>query len=148
MAAPRPTERPRPTLLLLAAAAFTLLTLHIRGAAPLDAFQQGLRDILEPLRSVTHPATETLQTAWNRIISKVGVRFDLNLPHVALSRAIGEFSEINADPDGQLMSDAEWQSRKDQFLPTDQDRAFLGSIMAPVTVAGPVSYTHLRAHET
>ena len=73
---------------------------------------------------------------WNRIISKAGVRFDLKLPHVAFSRAIGEFSDINADPDGQLMSNAEWQSHKDQFLPTDQDRAFLGSIMAPVTVAG------------
>jgi|TARA_Y100000294_G_scaffold58939_3_gene55673 rod shape-determining protein MreC len=67
VAAPRPAERPRPTLLLLAAAALTLLTLHIRGAAPLDAFQQGVRDILEPLRTVTDTATDPIQTAWNGI---------------------------------------------------------------------------------
>ena len=89
MAAPRPTERPRPTLLLLAAAAFTLLTLHIRGAAPLDAFQQGLRDILEPLRSVTDTATDPIQAVWNGIFGYEDLRAENERLAVELARLRG-----------------------------------------------------------
>ena len=53
MAAKRPVDRPRPTLLIILAAALTLLTLQFRGLQPLDAFQQGVRDIVEPVRSLS-----------------------------------------------------------------------------------------------
>ena len=97
MAAPRPTERPRPTLLLLAAAAFTLLTLHIRGAAPLDAFQQGLRDILEPLRSVTDTATDPIQAAWNGIFGYEDLRAENERLAVELARLRGRSVTDAAD---------------------------------------------------
>ncbi|MCH2622612.1 MAG: hypothetical protein MKZ66_05160, partial [Acidimicrobiales bacterium] len=67
MAAPRPAERPRHTLLILAAAALTLLTLQFRGIEPLDAFQQGVRDILSPVRSVVEGGTDPVRTVWNGI---------------------------------------------------------------------------------
>ena len=65
MAAPRPTGRSRPTLLLLIAAALTLLTLQFRGVEPLNAFQQGMRDLLDPVRSISEGAARPVRTAWH-----------------------------------------------------------------------------------
>ncbi|HIG24809.1 MAG TPA: rod shape-determining protein MreC [Acidimicrobiia bacterium] len=69
MAAPRPAERPRHTLLIILAAALTLLTLQIRGAQPLDAFQQGVRDIISPVRTLVDRGTDPLQNAWSGIFN-------------------------------------------------------------------------------
>ena len=68
MAAPGPAERSRPTLLILLAAALTLLTLQVRGAEPLDAFQQGIRDIIGPVRTVVDKATDPIQSVWSGIV--------------------------------------------------------------------------------
>ena len=65
MAAPRPTGRSRPTLLLLIAAALTLLTLQFRGVEPLNAFQQGMRDLLDPVRAISEGAARPVRTAWH-----------------------------------------------------------------------------------
>ena len=68
---------------------------------------------------------------WNKVIEKIGIQFQVKLPHVAFHRHIGEFAEINADVDGNILSDADWQKRKDEFLPSDDDRAFIESLMKP-----------------
>src|SRR5262249_55437129 len=49
---------------------------------------------------------------WNRIIEGFGIPFTLKLPHVAFHRKIGEFTKVHADVDGNLLSDAEWEKRK------------------------------------
>ena len=69
MAAPRPAERPRHTLLIILAAALTLLTLQIRGAQPLDALQQGVRDIISPVRTLVDRGTDPLQNVWSGIFN-------------------------------------------------------------------------------
>ena len=68
---------------------------------------------------------------WNRIIEKYGIAHQLKLPHVGFHRHIGEFSKINADLDGQVLSDAEWEKRRGEFLPSDSDRDFIESLMKP-----------------
>ena len=69
MAAPGPAERSRPTLLILLAAALTLLTLQVRGAQPLDAFQQGIRDIIGPVRTIVDKSTDPIQSVWSGIVN-------------------------------------------------------------------------------
>ena len=69
MAAPGPAERSRPTLLILLAAALTLLTLQVRGAEPLDAFQQGIRDIIGPVRTLVDKSTDPIQSVWSGIVN-------------------------------------------------------------------------------
>ena len=45
---------------------------------------------------------------WNKVIEKTGVRFKLKLPHVAFHRGIGEFGNIKASPEGEVLSETEW----------------------------------------
>ncbi|HWP24753.1 MAG TPA: benzoyl-CoA 2,3-epoxidase subunit BoxB, partial [Xanthobacteraceae bacterium] len=68
---------------------------------------------------------------WNKVIEKYGIPFTLRLPHVAFHRKIGEFAGIKADVDGNILSDAEWEKRKDEFLPSADDGAFIESLMQP-----------------
>jgi benzoyl-CoA 2,3-dioxygenase component B len=68
---------------------------------------------------------------WNKVIEKFDIPFKLALPHVAFHRHIGEFASIHADADGEILSDAEWEKRKGEFLPSDADRAFIEGLMQP-----------------
>jgi benzoyl-CoA 2,3-epoxidase subunit B len=68
---------------------------------------------------------------WNRAVAKQGIHFEFKLPHVAFNRRIGEFASIKADPAGNVLSEAEWQKRRDEFLPSDSDRIFIEGLMQP-----------------
>jgi benzoyl-CoA 2,3-dioxygenase component B len=68
---------------------------------------------------------------WNKVIEKFGIPFKLALPHVAFHRHIGEFASIHTDVTGKILSDAEWEKRKGEFLPSNEDRAFIESLMQP-----------------
>jgi benzoyl-CoA 2,3-epoxidase subunit B len=68
---------------------------------------------------------------WNRAVAKLGIRFEFKLPHVAFHRKIGEFADIKADPAGNVLSEAEWQKRRDEFLPSESDRVFIEGLMRP-----------------
>ncbi|MEA2933367.1 MAG: benzoyl-CoA 2,3-epoxidase subunit [Variibacter sp.] len=68
---------------------------------------------------------------WNRVFEKYGVKFQLKLPHVAFNRHIGEFSKVKADVDGTILSDAEWEKREHEFLPSPSDRDYIESLMRP-----------------
>jgi benzoyl-CoA 2,3-dioxygenase component B len=73
---------------------------------------------------------------WNKIISTAGYDFKLTLPNVAFHRAIGEFKDIHATPDGVLIDDATWNKRRNDWLPSTDDGDFIASLMAPVTEVG------------
>jgi benzoyl-CoA 2,3-dioxygenase component B len=68
---------------------------------------------------------------WNKVIESFGIPFEVKLPHVAFHRHIGEFSKIKADVNGKMLSDAEWEGKRADFLPGDEDRAFIESLMQP-----------------
>jgi benzoyl-CoA 2,3-dioxygenase component B len=73
---------------------------------------------------------------WNKTIEQTGIHFQLKLPHQAFHRQIGEFSTIHADPSGNVLSDADWEKRRGEFLPSDGDRVYIESLMQPVTEPG------------
>jgi len=66
---------------------------------------------------------------WNKIIEKAGIDFKLILPHSAFNKAIGEFANYNASPDGELLADDAWAKQKDKWLPSSDDRDFIESLM-------------------
>jgi benzoyl-CoA 2,3-dioxygenase component B len=73
---------------------------------------------------------------WNKIIAKTGVEFRLALPSPAFHRHIGEFASAQASPDGEILSEADWQARRDDWLPSDGDAEFIDSLMKPVWETG------------
>jgi benzoyl-CoA 2,3-dioxygenase component B len=73
---------------------------------------------------------------WNGLIEKLGVDFELRLPHVAFNRRIGEFAAIETDPEGNLLTAEAWQARRDTFLPDAADGAHIASLMRPHYGAG------------
>jgi benzoyl-CoA 2,3-epoxidase subunit B len=66
---------------------------------------------------------------WNRIIERAGYDFRVRLPHVAFNRRIGEFAAIEADFEGNMLSAEEWRRRRGEWLPSDEDDAFVASLM-------------------
>ncbi len=73
---------------------------------------------------------------WNKIIEKAGVDFTLKLPHEAFHRQIGVFAGKPFDPDGNLLTGAEYDARRDEWLPTRADGDFIQSLMKPCYETG------------
>ena len=68
---------------------------------------------------------------WNRSIADAGIEYEISLPHTAFNRAIGEFSEIEVSPTGQLLSAEEWTAHRNDWLPTTDDSDFIQNLMRP-----------------
>jgi len=73
---------------------------------------------------------------WNQIIKKYELGLELTLPHRGFHRAIGLFAEVKVAPDGRVLSEAEWDARKHEWLPTEADQAYIKSLMQPVIERG------------
>jgi benzoyl-CoA 2,3-dioxygenase component B len=73
---------------------------------------------------------------WNKVIDKAGIPFKLSVPHKAFHRNIGALAGAKVSPDGKVVSEAEWAAKKDQWLPSGEDRAFVASLMGRVVEPG------------
>ena len=103
--------------------------IEIRDEPALLAINEALRDdyIADCQRGVGR---------WNKIIAKNGIDFELVLPHRAFHRAIGEFANVPVTPDGKVITEAEWDENHHEWLPSEDDQAFVESLMQPVTEPG------------
>ncbi|MEB2348906.1 MAG: benzoyl-CoA 2,3-epoxidase subunit BoxB [Comamonadaceae bacterium] len=73
---------------------------------------------------------------WNRVIEKAGIPFRLQVPHKAFNRKIGMLSGVRVSPEGKVLSEAEWNAHVKEWLPSDEDRAFVASLMGRVVEPG------------
>ncbi len=78
---------------------------------------------------------------WNRIIEKAGLPHRLRVPHKAFNRKIGTFSGIHVSPDGDVLTEAEWNANRHKWLPSDADREFVRSLM-PTRVTEPGKFAN------
>jgi benzoyl-CoA 2,3-dioxygenase component B len=100
------------------------------GEAPaLNALNEKLRDdyIKDSVAGVGR---------WNRIIQKAGIQFELIVPHKAFNRKIGPLAGLKCAPDGGVVSEAEWAAKQCAWLASDEDRAFVASLMGRVAAPG------------
>ncbi|MFQ5661420.1 MAG: benzoyl-CoA 2,3-epoxidase subunit BoxB [Gammaproteobacteria bacterium] len=72
---------------------------------------------------------EQLLSTWNKAIASYGIDYELKLSHRAFNRRVGEFAELHASPEGEVMSESEWNKRKDEWLPSAADLEYLLSLM-------------------
>ena len=73
---------------------------------------------------------------WNKVPEKAGIPFRFKLPHKGFNRRIGVFTEHHVSPDGQVLSEAAWTHQHRQWLPVEEDHAYLRSLMGRVTEPG------------
>ena len=73
---------------------------------------------------------------WNKTIEKTGIDFRMRLPHEAFHRQIGVFSGKTFNPEGKLISGAEYDAKSKDWLPTRADGDFIQSLMKPVRTPG------------
>ena len=62
---------------------------------------------------------------WNKVIEKAGLPHRLQVPHKAFHRNIGALAGIKMSPDGRVVSESEWNDKVGEWLPSDEDRAFV-----------------------
>ncbi len=73
---------------------------------------------------------------WNKVIEKAGIPVRLTPPHKAFHRNIGALAQVKVSPDGRVLSEAEWKANVDKWLPSEQDRAFVTSLMGKCVEPG------------
>jgi benzoyl-CoA 2,3-dioxygenase component B len=73
---------------------------------------------------------------WNRIPEKLGIPFRFKLPHIGFHRKIGNFTGQFITPDGQVISESEWNRRRDEWMPSESDHQFIESLMGQVIEPG------------
>jgi benzoyl-CoA 2,3-dioxygenase component B len=76
---------------------------------------------------------------WNKLLDEAGLPQRLRLPNVAFNRRVGAFVGIEATPDGEPLTAADWERRKGDWLPTDVDKAHVRSLMQPVHERGKIA---------
>ena len=73
---------------------------------------------------------------WNKIIADATIEFELKLPHRAFNRRIGKFADAAVTPDGRVTDPDDWQARKLDWLPADDDQQYVMSLMQQVIEPG------------
>ena len=73
---------------------------------------------------------------WNKVLAKAGIAARLQVPHKAFHRNIGSLSGVRVSPDGRVVTQAEWNACVNQWLPSNEDRAYVASLMGRVVEPG------------
>jgi benzoyl-CoA 2,3-dioxygenase component B len=76
---------------------------------------------------------------WNKFIADEGVNYQLRLPSTRFHRHVGEYAGHFFDVDGNLITEEEFERRRPEWLPTPEDRAYIRSLMHPVTEPGKIA---------
>lgn len=76
---------------------------------------------------------------WNRILADAGIPFSFALPHRGFNRKVGINSGHHITPGGTIVDEASWGAAVKNWLPTDEDLAFVRSLMRPVYERGKIA---------
>ena len=98
------------------------------------------RAMNELLRDAYIEDCEKVVKSWNRTLQDEGVESRLILPNRRFHRAQGMYSEGRFDVEGRWLSDAEWEDRKGEWLPTKDDTGYVKSLMYAVTKPGEFAH--------
>jgi len=76
---------------------------------------------------------------WNRQLARAGLSFQLRLPSPRFHRAIGVWSSVSCDVEGNIVDAAEFGRRRAEWLPSASDRDFVRSLMQRVIAPGKMA---------
>ncbi|MEO5764863.1 MAG: benzoyl-CoA 2,3-epoxidase subunit BoxB [Casimicrobiaceae bacterium] len=119
---------------LLTGATYPVLALRDGRLATVEA--PALNALNEKLRDDFVKDSKAGIERWNRVIDKAGLPMRLRAPHKAFNRRIGPLSGARIDPDGNVVSEAQWSAQVGTWLPTEADRGYVASLMGRVIEPG------------
>jgi benzoyl-CoA 2,3-dioxygenase component B len=93
----------------------------------------------EVLRQSYIKDCERISRRWNTALEEEGHPGRVSLPNSRFFRRQGIYADLHFDPEGNPLSAEEWERRKDGWLPTDADRAYVTSLMHPVLEPGKMA---------
>ena len=108
----------------------------IRDGKIVESDEPALNAINQRLRDDYATDSQRGIDNWNKMIASQGIDFVLTLPNRAFHRNIGPFAQVRTDVKGNLISQAEFDKRKSDWLPTEEDKAYIHSLMVGVTEPG------------
>jgi benzoyl-CoA 2,3-dioxygenase component B len=76
---------------------------------------------------------------WNKTIAEAGINFRIALPSRRFNRRIGLYAGLHSTPEGAPVPGEEWERRRDEWLPSDSDRAYVASLMKRVHEPGKMA---------
>lgn len=76
---------------------------------------------------------------WNKVIERAGIAYRLAIPSRRFHRQVGIYAGARFAPDGTMLSEEEWHRRRDRWLPSAADRAYVDSLMQPVYEPGKIA---------
>jgi benzoyl-CoA 2,3-dioxygenase component B len=76
---------------------------------------------------------------WNKVIEKASISYRLVLPSRRFHRQVGIYSGHHFTPDGTPIAAEEWERRRGEWLPTESDRDYVGSLMTGVCEQGKIA---------
>jgi benzoyl-CoA 2,3-dioxygenase component B len=112
---------------------------EISGDRIVLADMPALTSINERLRDDYRVDSQKGVDRWNKTIADLGVDFKFTLPHQAFHRNIGSFAGLPITPDGKVISKEDWAKCRDGWLPSEADKAFVGTLMQRVVEPGKIA---------
>ncbi len=76
---------------------------------------------------------------WNKRLADAGLSERLRLPSKRFYRRIGLYADLPFDPEGRLLAKPDWERRRSEWLPAEEDRAYVASLQKPVREAGKIA---------
>lgn len=112
---------------------------HVENGALVDRDVPLRNAMNELLREEYIEDCQRVVKKWNRALNKAGADFEITLPHRRFFRRQGIYAGHHFDREGKPLSEAEFQARMADWLPTDADRAYVKSLMKPVHDPGKMA---------
>jgi len=76
---------------------------------------------------------------WNKSLQKAGLSDQLSLPDRKFHRQIGIYSDLFFSPTGELMNEESFEKEASSWLPSEEDQAYVASIMKPIYEPGKMA---------
>jgi benzoyl-CoA 2,3-epoxidase subunit B len=73
---------------------------------------------------------------WNQALEDAGLPHRLTLPHEGFNRDVGVYADAHVSPEGEVLTQEQWDARAHKWLPSEQDQADVRSLMKPMYEPG------------
>jgi benzoyl-CoA 2,3-dioxygenase component B len=112
---------------------------HVRNGK-LEEIEVPLRNAMnESLRESYIDDCERVLRRWNKALVEEEIDHEMILPSNRFHRRQGLYIDDHFDLGGNLIDEAAFEAKRDEWLPTDADRTYVKSLMKPVTEPGKMA---------